>query len=113
MAFLRLVQQKAAAEPPAGGALPSGCCPSRCRFHRLAAPRFALVRASSCGQAPRDPTWSVVGHYSYRRRSSEEVDAPFHPPAILGLASNDSLKLTRRPRRPPGDPRSAWAALAA
>jgi hypothetical protein len=65
-----------------------------CGFHRLAAPRLALVRASSCGKAPRDPTCSVVGHRGYRRRSSAGAGALLNPSALLGLASNDSLQLT-------------------
>ena len=92
--FAQVVSQRACAEQSASGASASGSCPSEQRIPLAGGTNPPLVRDSSCGKRPRDPTWHVVSFASFRRLSSMVGRAQFEHPTVHGLASNDSLQLT-------------------
>jgi hypothetical protein len=108
--FLRFLGGKTARSDRLAARLPQRVAPRACEFSRLAAPYKLSSGRDLAGEPIVTQRVLVVRHGRCRHRTGSLGRGQLHS-TPHGLASNDSLKLSRRPNRPTGAPSSAWAAL--
>jgi hypothetical protein len=112
VAFLRLCKGEPARSDRLAAPLPQVVAPQACGFERLAAPGQLSSGRDLAGDSIVTQRVFVVRHGRSRHRTSNLGRGRLHSTPHR-LASNESLKLARRPHRPAGVPSSAWAALTA